>query len=159
MTATLIRRIFGSSFILMAGLAVIALLPGACAAPEETTSQRSVPADVDPTARVDLTGWWSNGIQLLRLDPDGRYELYDSLTRLEPPLHRGRWNLRTNERLTLEPYTELEAEPLSTEIILDEEFDVLLRVPGYPEFQPTSTPQGEPMDLQPAPIQPMSNQA
>lgn len=132
------HRLSASLSLLFVGIALSAL--AACQMPDDTRTQRDVPRTTGPDERMDLTGWWSNGDQLLRLERDGRYLFYETDARHEPPLHRGRWDLRSQDRLTLEPYTELDMDTQSVDILADNG-ELVLRVPDYPDFRPTSAPQ------------------
>lgn len=137
-------------------ITIAAITPG-CAIPEEERwTVRDTPLEVDPTEYIQIAGWWSNGMELLHVDSGGRYRLYDSPTHAQP-LHEGRWHRETHTRLRLEPYTGMDVEPLSVEILRrDEEY--LLRVPGYADFRRTEAPE-PPLRLRPPPIEPASSTA
>lgn len=136
-----------------------------CRAPEETFTMRDRPVGVDPAYRVDVIGWWSNGQELLHIDRDGGYQLYADSALLDSPLQRGRWEHRTPSRLSLEPYTEIDTEPLNVQVMaVDNEY--VLRMPGYADFRaaparqvPDRRDREENLELRPSPIQSMSNRA
>jgi hypothetical protein len=70
----------------------------------------AAPLELDPTEHYDISRWWSNGKQLLRLDQNSSYALYGSQNRYEKPLERGRWSKQDYATLWLEPYTDLKHE-------------------------------------------------
>ncbi len=115
------------------------LTVSSCRMPDDTRTTRDVPRVPGPEDRVNVAGWWYNGQQYLRLERDGRYYLYERDAVDDPPLHRGRWDLRSHDRISLEPYTEIDQEPFSVDILHDRD-ELTLRLPGYPEFRPSSAP-------------------
>jgi hypothetical protein len=63
--------------------------------------------DHDPTDDIRLAQWWSNDAQLLRLDDNAGYALYDGTNRFARPAERGRWSRTSYAVLWLEPYNTL----------------------------------------------------
>src|SRR5687767_11356489 len=68
----------------------------------------STPLEFDPTEQFELSRWWSNGKQLLRLESNASYALYPDQNRYRLPLERGRWSQQSYAVLWLEPYTQRE---------------------------------------------------
>lgn len=69
------------------------------------------PLEHDPTHRIELARWWSNGNELLRLDPNAAYALYDSQNRYDAPIERGRWSQPSYAVVWLEPYNTITVDP------------------------------------------------
>jgi hypothetical protein len=67
----------------------------------------STPLEFDPTEQYELSRWWSNGTQLLRLDENAGYELFSTPNRYNKPVERGRWDQQSYAVLWLEPYSKL----------------------------------------------------
>lgn len=64
-----------------------------------------IPAlDIDPTEKIDVTGWWSNGRELLLIQGDGGYKLWKGTNRFLAPDDIGRWDRQTYRTLWLETY-------------------------------------------------------
>jgi hypothetical protein len=64
-----------------------------------------IPAlDIDPTEKIDATGWWSNGRELLLIQADGGYKLWKGTNRFLAPDDIGRWDRQTYRTLWLETY-------------------------------------------------------
>jgi len=64
-----------------------------------------IPAlDIDPTEKIDVTGWWSNGRELLLIQADGGYKLWKGTNRFLAPDDIGRWDRQTYRTLWLETY-------------------------------------------------------
>jgi hypothetical protein len=91
---------------------LVAILPFGCEAPpeEEPAPPPITRLPLDPTDRYEITRWWANGEQLLRLDESGAYALYPSMNRYNEPVQRGRWSKRSYAMLRLEPYERFERE-------------------------------------------------
>jgi hypothetical protein len=70
----------------------------------------ATPLELDPLDHVELSRWWSNGKQLLQLDDDGSYKLYEGQNRYATPVERGRWSQQSYAVLWLEPYNTRRAE-------------------------------------------------
>jgi hypothetical protein len=71
---------------------------------KETPVVMAGPLDLDPTERIDLTGWWSNGKSMLLLEPDAAYSLWKGTNRYLAPEARGRWQQTNYAELWIEPY-------------------------------------------------------
>lgn len=65
----------------------------------------------DPTNPIELVQWWSNSDQLLRLDDDAAYMLFDGHNRFSRPAEQGRWSQQSYAMMWLEPYTTRTVEP------------------------------------------------
>lgn len=64
-----------------------------------------IPAlDIDPTEKIDVRGWWSNGRELLLILGDGSYKLWKGTNRFVAPDDIGRWDRQTYRTLWLETY-------------------------------------------------------
>lgn len=100
--------------ILALALGVVALI-GCKSATEKQFEREQIiiapPLEHDPTERVDLTRWWSNGTHLLRLDDNAAYSLYQGANRYARPIERGRWSKQSYALLWLEPYNTIRVEP------------------------------------------------
>ncbi len=60
--------------------------------------------DIDPTEKIDATGWWSNGRELLLIQSDGSYRLWKGTNRFLAADDIGRWDRQTYRTLWLETY-------------------------------------------------------
>ena len=95
-----------------AGLLAALLLLPACEPDRSKTESNPTPAahspstplPLDPTTPVEVTGWWSNGTQLLRLRDDASYQLWNTQNRYEAPAQTGRWARQNYQSVSLEPY-------------------------------------------------------
>src|SRR5262245_35418629 len=76
----------------------------------------STPLELDPTEHYELSRWWYNGDELLRLDDNAGYVLFDQGNRYHTPLERGRWSQQNYASLWLEPYSRLRPERKRVEI-------------------------------------------
>jgi len=78
----------------------------ACESGESTDAGpvRIGPLAFDPTERVELAEWWTNGEQLLQLRDDHAYAIYPGENRYRLPLERGRWTRLNYRALYFEPY-------------------------------------------------------
>jgi hypothetical protein len=72
----------------------------------------STPLEFDPTEHYELSRWWTNGTQMLRLDNNAGYALYADQNRYRTPTQKGRWSQQSYAVLWLEPYTQREPERL-----------------------------------------------
>lgn len=63
-----------------------------------------MPLEIDPTERIELAQWWSNGAQLLRLDQSGSYDLYPDINRYHEAIEVGRWRRGNYVTVWLDPY-------------------------------------------------------
>jgi hypothetical protein len=59
---------------------------------------------LDPTAPIEVHGWWSNGRQLLHLEENGAYRIWAGSNRFDVPLQNGRWTRLTYAAIELQPY-------------------------------------------------------
>ena len=85
------------------------LLAGCEMTPEEEAAflYPPPPGDLlthDPTEAFEIGQWWTNGSELLRLDEDASFLLYDSLNRYHDPQEHGRWSKQSYAVMWLEPY-------------------------------------------------------
>ena len=83
-------------------LAALLLAPGAGAQNSGKTPDR--PLDFDPLKWERVEGWWTNGTELLRLDPNGAYRLWVSQDRFKRPIEVGAWRRTNYAFFDLEPY-------------------------------------------------------
>jgi hypothetical protein len=83
-------------------------------APDRADLARPVhtPLELDPLEEYEISRWWTNGRELLRLDEVGSYALYPALSRYDEPVERGRWSKTSYAALRLEPYDVLRADPI-----------------------------------------------
>ncbi|MBU3728294.1 MAG: hypothetical protein FGM37_03470 [Phycisphaerales bacterium] len=86
-------------------------LAAACMAMHPASAQSDAPApppipalDIDPTEKIDVRGWWSNGRELLLIQADGGYKLWKGTNRFLAPDDIGRWDRQTYRTLWLETY-------------------------------------------------------
>lgn len=83
-------------------LAALLLAPGAAAQNSGKTPDR--PLDFDPVKWERIEGWWTNGTELLRLEPNGAYRLWVSQDRFKRPVEVGAWRRTNYAFFDLEPY-------------------------------------------------------
>jgi hypothetical protein len=90
-----------------------------CRSPEDKLPPVVIhtPLDVDPMDRHEFTGWWTNGEQLVRLNPDASYVLWPTQNRYQPPHERGRWSQQSYAVLRLEPFTRYHTDPHRVRIL------------------------------------------
>jgi hypothetical protein len=88
----------------LAALTILSL--GACETQPQADQppEPPTPLEIDPTERIELAQWWSNGAQLLRLDQAGSYSLYPDNNRYHEPLEVGRWRRGNYVTVWLDPY-------------------------------------------------------
>ena len=99
---------------------------------EEASWRMDTPLPHDPTDKFELGPWWSNGRQLLNLQTDGFYALYDNNNRYSKPLERGRWSQQSYAVLWLEPYSQRSQPPTRVGITkMDDRLALAL-----PKFKP-----------------------
>lgn len=105
-------------FITIVNLALLiglAELLGSCKSEQEKVREveqlTTAPLEFDPTEKYELSRWWSNGHELLRLDDNAAYAVYPEMNRYARPLERGRWSQQSYAVLWLEPYTKIRPEP------------------------------------------------
>jgi hypothetical protein len=77
---------------------------------EEAMWHMDTPLPHDPMDKDVLAQWWSNGNQLLRLQSNHYYLLYDSNSRYDRARERGRWDQDGYALLWLDPYNTLQTE-------------------------------------------------
>jgi hypothetical protein len=70
----------------------------------ETEPVVSTPLPLDPTEEYELSRWWSNGTQILRLDRDAGYVIYSAENKYQEPVEQGRWYQQSYAVMWLEPY-------------------------------------------------------
>ncbi|MHC5022556.1 MAG: hypothetical protein ACYTGG_01415 [Planctomycetota bacterium] len=75
------------------------------------------PLEIDPLEPVTITEWWASDEQMLRLRPDGSYELYPDRNRYHAPIERGRWSQASYAWLRIEPYDRLRTETRRVSIV------------------------------------------
>lgn len=63
-----------------------------------------VPLDFDPANPEPVDGWWTNGSELLRLEPNGAYRMWASQDRFKRPVEVGAWRRSNYVFFDLEPY-------------------------------------------------------
>lgn len=73
------------------------------AAQQEPVARR---LSLDPTDEYELAAWWTNGSELLHLDEDRTYQLYEGTNRYHEPAEHGAWWRQSYATLWLEPYDE-----------------------------------------------------
>ena len=47
--------------------------------------------DFDPAKPESVNGWWTNGRELMRLDPNGAYRMWLTQDRFQRPIEVGAW--------------------------------------------------------------------
>ncbi|MHC5114423.1 MAG: hypothetical protein ACYTGP_08360 [Planctomycetota bacterium] len=68
------------------------------------TQVEHTPMSIDPMDPQDLSGWWTDGAEMLRLDADGSYARYATTNRYVPPVERGQWTHDRYFEVHLTPY-------------------------------------------------------
>jgi hypothetical protein len=112
-------RNFRGTVLPFALAALITTAFAGCKSPEDKLPPRVIhtPLDVDPMDRYEFVGWWSNGRELVRLNPDASYVLWPSQNRYHAPQERGRWSQPSYAVLRLEPYTRYRTDPHRVRIV------------------------------------------
>ena len=64
------------------------------------------PLEPDPTDRIELAEWWTNGRQMIQLEDAGTYWRFNSTNRYREPAEHGKWWQQSYAVLWLEPYRE-----------------------------------------------------
>lgn len=125
----------------------VALFTAGCQSPEDKLPPRVVhtPLEIDPMDRHEFTGWWSNGEELLRLNPDASYVLWPMQNRYRAPRERGRWSQQSYAVLRLEPYTRYRTDPHRVRIIKIED-EIGVQVPDMEPMRMISQPPMMPED-------------
>jgi hypothetical protein len=75
---------------------------------EEAMWYMDTPLPHDPMDKDVLSQWWSNGKQLLRLQENHYYALYENNSRYGRQRERGRWDQDGYALLWLDPYNTIE---------------------------------------------------
>lgn len=82
------------------------------AAPAQDSAPPTAPAiipissklDIDPTEKLAITGWWSNGKQVFVIEKNGAFVMWDQPNRFRKPSRSGRWDRQNYRTFFLEPY-------------------------------------------------------
>ncbi|MCH2162628.1 MAG: hypothetical protein MK085_12250 [Phycisphaerales bacterium] len=79
------------------------------AAPQDDATSAPEPKVVttlqmDPENPRDFRGWWESDDALLKVDVDGRYQLWKGRNRFSPPSQVGRWHQNNHAVFVLESY-------------------------------------------------------
>ena len=82
----------------------VALLPARPLLAQNSREPVITPLDFDPAKPEPLEGWWSNGQELLRLEPNGAYRFWLTQDRFAPPADRGAWRRSNYVLFDLESY-------------------------------------------------------
>jgi hypothetical protein len=105
------RQTLRATIIIALFTTAIMLLP-ACKSEEQRQEEArwhmNTPLPHDPMDQDVLGPWWSNGEQLLHLQDNHFYALYDGNNRYAKPRERGRWDQEGYAVLWLEPYSRIE---------------------------------------------------
>jgi len=99
----------------LCALAFLWLLTGCEMTPEEELAYMYPPPPGellthDPTEAFEISQWWTNGSELLRLNEDASFALFNSLNRYHTPQEHGRWSKQSYAVMLLEPYSLLPQE-------------------------------------------------
>ena len=62
------------------------------------------PIQFDPANPEPVTGWWTNGKELMRLETNGAYQLWMTQDRFQRPVEVGAWRRSNYVYFELEPY-------------------------------------------------------
>ncbi len=60
--------------------------------------------DIDPTERIEIKGWWSNGKEIFLVKSDGAFIWWNQPNRFRAPSMSGRWDRQNYRTFWLEPY-------------------------------------------------------
>jgi hypothetical protein len=102
------------------------------------------PLALDPTDPPELSAWWANGRELLLLDDDASYTIYQGPGRYSAELERGRWSRENYATVWLEPYRGVTSQRVRVHITRADG-KLALMVPRYQTFKPVDAP---PMTLE-----------
>ena len=91
-----------STVALALAAAMTALAPAAAA--QNSKKVPDAPLDFDPARPERVDGWWTNGSELLRLEPNGAYRLWPTEDRFMRPAEVGAWRRDNYVFFDLEPY-------------------------------------------------------
>ncbi len=93
------------------GLVACSLLVAAAASAQQPPPTRApdiVPADstldIDPTERIDISGWWQSAKEIVWIKPDGAFVRWSQPNRFRAPSQSGRWDRQNYRTFWLEPY-------------------------------------------------------
>ncbi|MFO0963516.1 MAG: hypothetical protein U0625_11520 [Phycisphaerales bacterium] len=90
---------------LTAALATCALLlPALPATAQNARTLPDAPLDFDPARPEPVVGWWTNGTELMRLEPNGAYQMWITQDRFQRPAEVGAWRRSNYVYFDLEPY-------------------------------------------------------
>lgn len=87
--------------------ALAALLAAACSPALLAQNSGQVPPspiEFDPANPEPVTGWWTNGKELMRLETNGAYRLWMTQDRFQRPVEVGAWRRSNYVYFELEPY-------------------------------------------------------
>ena len=87
---------------LLAGALALGAATGGWA--QNSKNVPDAPLDFDPAHPERVDGWWTNGKELLCLDPNGAYRLWVSQDRFKRPVEYGAWRRSNYFFFDLEPY-------------------------------------------------------
>ncbi len=104
-----------------------------------TPPVESTPLNHDPTEAFEIGRWWTNGIQLLRLDEERSFALFNTLNRYQPPQERGVWYQQSYAVMWLEPYSLLPHDPVRV-AIKRIEGDIAIVIPKLAPMSPIEAP-------------------
>lgn len=88
--------------LLCATLGLLAAAPPAVA--QNSGKTPDVPMDFDPARPEPVVGWWTNGSELMRLEPNGAYQMWITQDRFQRPAEVGAWRRSNYVYFDLEPY-------------------------------------------------------
>lgn len=60
--------------------------------------------DIDPTEKIQIFGWWSNGKESLLIQENGAFRFWDQPNRFLAPAKSGRWDRQNYQTFWIEPY-------------------------------------------------------
>jgi len=113
-------------------------------AEDETVSSRNAttapPLRYTTAQPLELSEWWTNGRALLRLRPEGGYDLYPGVNRYKRPSERGQWSKRSYVALEFEPYAVLNRAVERVQLDRDSEGEVVLLLRNLLPFVPIDAP-------------------
>lgn len=101
------------------------------------------PMELDPTQQRDLSGWWSDGTQMLKLDEAsgfGSYARFTDMNRYHEPVEHGRWRQSSYAVVWLEPYSAIEREPKRVAVSMNDGRLALTIGEGAPMFSLKAPP-------------------
>jgi hypothetical protein len=112
---------------------------------DEPAMMLRTPLPLDPTEQHEITGWWSNGSELLELRRDGGFRFYDTRNRYQPPAERGSWMKKSYAVAWLEVYNDLA--PLRVRVAISKIGEELaLTIPDFAPMLRLDGPPGAPED-------------